>query len=96
MSSKLTPAQQLAQSLKAKETNDEKVVLHCEIRTLRDEAGLTQQDVARAVGTNSAAIGNVEAGSPPRLDIALRLAAFFGCEVEKIWSINKADDSIVE
>lgn len=87
MADKLTPAQELARKLRASESADTpEVALKCEIGKLRNEAGLTQSDEARAVGTNSGQIGAIEKGRPPRLDIALRLAAFFGKKIEEVWS----------
>ncbi len=93
VSEKKTPAEKLAQQLKGKE-GDDATILCCTIKDLREATGLSQSIVAQAVQTNAAAIGSVEKGNPPRLDLALKLAAFFGVKIEDTWSLeDKADAS---
>lgn len=50
---------------------------------LRDKAGLTQEQLAKAINVSQSMIARVEAGSrEPRRAIKLRLARFFGTTVE--------------
>lgn len=52
----------------------------------RDEAGLSQADLAAAVGVTRQTINAIERKRyDPSLDLAFRLAAFFDCRIEDIF-----------
>lgn len=57
------------------------------LAVLRAERGLSRQDLADAVGVNYQTIGYLERGDfKPSLDLAFRLAEFFGLPIEAIFS----------
>ena len=61
--------------------------LHNRIALLRSERGLSRHDLADALGVNYQTIGYLERGEyNPSLDLALRLAEFFGLPVEALFS----------
>ena len=48
----------------------------------RRELGMSQQELARAVGTTQSAIARLEGGGrPPRIDTLLRIAEALGCDL---------------
>jgi putative transcriptional regulator len=58
------------------------------LAVLRAERGLSRQDLATAVGVHYQTVGYLERGEySPSLQLALRLAAFFGLPVEAIFSL---------
>lgn len=62
-------------------------VLHNRIAVLRIERGLSRQDLASALDVNYQTIGYLERGEyNPSLDLALRVAEYFGIPVEAIFS----------
>ena len=62
-------------------------VLHNRLPVLRAERSLSRQDLADAVNVNYQTIGYLERGEfNPSLDLALRIAEFFGLPVEAIFS----------
>lgn len=56
------------------------------LRALREQRGLSQKALGEAVGVSRQAINALETGKhAPSLDLAYRLAALFGRDVEAIW-----------
>lgn len=61
--------------------------LHNRLAVLRAERGLSRQDLAAAIGVNYQTIGYLERGEyNPSLDLALRIAEYFGLPVEAVFS----------
>jgi DNA-binding XRE family transcriptional regulator len=60
--------------------------LNCKVKELRKSLGLTQQDVALAVGVTRPTVWAAERGWEITLTTALAVARFFGRPVEEIWS----------
>ena len=57
----------------------DKLQLARSIRAVREARGLSQEDLARAVGTKQSAIASLEAGKfAPRLDVLHRIAGALG------------------
>lgn len=66
-------------------------VLNC-IRELRVELGLTQEDLAEAVGVSRQSINAIERGRYiPSLPLALRFARFFNCPMDELFQLTKDD-----
>jgi DNA-binding XRE family transcriptional regulator len=60
------------------------------LKAYRNEAGLTQWKLAVALGFQISTIQRIEAGQPPSLATALKLAKFFNVHVEDIdWFASK-------
>jgi putative transcriptional regulator len=58
------------------------------LAVLRTERGLSRHDLAAAVGVHYQTVGYLERGEySPSLQLALRLAGFFGLPVEAIFSL---------
>jgi putative transcriptional regulator len=58
------------------------------LAVLRAERGLSRHDLAAAVGVHYQTVGYLERGEySPSLQLALRLAGFFGLPVEAIFSL---------
>lgn len=56
------------------------------LRELRKARGLSQEEVARGVGTTRQTITSIEAGKyTASLPLALRLARYFGVTVEELF-----------
>jgi DNA-binding XRE family transcriptional regulator len=69
-------------------TKDEERVYN-RLAVLRAERGLSRQDVAVAVGIHYQTVGYLERGEySPSLQLALRLAGFFGLPVEALFSLS--------
>ena len=52
------------------------------LREMRENAGLTQSELAKKVGTTQSAIARLERGGrPPRIDTLLRIADALDCEL---------------
>ncbi len=63
--------------------------MHNRIAMLRAERGLSRKDLAEAVGVNYQTVGYLERGDyNPSLELALKLADFFGLPVEMIFSLK--------
>jgi len=67
-------------------------------RRLRRQRGLSQAELAEAVGVSRQAIAGIEAGAfEPSLAVALRLARFFGVSVEELFDeVSRESDVPVE
>ena len=61
-------------------------IWQCGLREQRKRLGLTQRDVADAIGMTVAGLWAIEHGSDPMLTTAKRIADFFGCSIEDMWS----------
>jgi DNA-binding XRE family transcriptional regulator len=62
--------------------------VHNRIALLRAEQGVTRRDLATALGVHYQTVGYLERGeNSPSLDLALRIAAFFGVPVEAVFSL---------
>jgi putative transcriptional regulator len=65
---------------------DEKVV--CRVREFRKAAGLTQEDLAAAMKVSRQTIISIEKGKyVPSLQLAMKLARYFGCGTDEMFSI---------
>lgn len=63
--------------------------IHNRLAVLRAERGLSRQALAEALELNSQTIGYIERGDyGPSLELALRMARFFGLPVEAIFSLD--------
>jgi DNA-binding XRE family transcriptional regulator len=67
----------------------EREVVFNRIPLLRADRGLSRGDLAEALGIHYQTVGYIERGEyAPSLNLALRLAAFFGLPVEAIFSLE--------
>ncbi len=56
------------------------------VRTYRTNAGITQEELARAVGVSRQSIISIEKGQYiPSLPLALSLSAYFGCSTDELF-----------
>ena len=63
--------------------------VHNRIARLRVEQGVSRRDLADALGVHYQTVGYLERGeNSPSLDLALRIAAFFGVPVEAVFSLT--------
>lgn len=61
--------------------------IHNRLAVLRAERNLSRQDLAAAVDVHYQTVGYLERGEySPSLDLALRIAEFFGLPVEAVFS----------
>jgi putative transcriptional regulator len=59
-----------------------------QLRALRESNGMTQADLATALGVSRQTIISIEQGRyAPSLDLALRLARLFGRTVEELFQL---------
>lgn len=62
------------------------------VREFRLERGLTQDDLAQAVGVSRQSINAIERGRyTPSLPLALRFAQFFGCQTDELFQLEEVD-----
>ena len=65
------------------------------VQHLREARGLTQREIARAVGISSATLSRIEAGCrQPSAAIAQKLAGIFGFEVEELFPSGEPQEDI--
>lgn len=63
-----------------------------QIRNSRQARGLTQDDLAQAVGVSRQSINAIERGRyTPSLALALRFAVFFGCSTDELFQLKEED-----
>lgn len=63
--------------------------VHNRIALLRAEQGVSRRDLATALGVHYQTIGYLERGeNSPSLELALRIAAYFGVPVEAVFSLT--------
>jgi len=87
----MTPAERVAKAkMNHREPSNAKsvrnVVWVCRLREKRRALRLSLDDVAEAVGVSKTALHQIEHGTDPMLTTARRLAGFFGCAVEDLWT----------
>ena len=64
------------------------------IRALRKAAGLTQEDLARALGVTRQTINAIENDKyDPTLGLAMRLGRLLGTPVEEIFSLPESEEA---
>lgn len=64
------------------------------IRTLRKAAGLTQEDLARALGVTRQTINAIENDKyDPTLGLAMRLGRLLGTPVEEIFRLPESEET---
>ncbi|MGZ5214001.1 MAG: helix-turn-helix transcriptional regulator [Actinomycetota bacterium] len=62
------------------------------VRELRSEAGMTQSDLADALGVSRQTINSIEGGRYlPSLPLAFRIARLFDMDLERIFEVEEAD-----
>ena len=63
--------------------------VHNRLSVVRAERKVTRRALAEAVGAHYQTIGHIERGQyNPSLDLALRIAAYFGLPVEALFSLR--------
>lgn len=84
----MTPAEQLSARLRkrSRPVGGRKVVWCCKLLEKRRALDLSLRDIEAATGINNATLSQTERGADPTLLTAWKIAAFFGCTVEEIWS----------
>lgn len=66
-----------------------------QIKDFRVERGLTQDELAQAVGVSRQSIISIERGRyTPSLYLALRIAQFFQCSTDELFELNKEDHHV--
>lgn len=66
-------------------------VLENRVREVRSDRGLTQQELADAVGVSRQSINSIEQGRyVPSLPLAMELARHFGLAVEDLFSLKES------
>lgn len=64
-----------------------------EIREHRENAGLSQADLAAAVGVTRQTINAIERDRyDPSIELAFKLARYFDCRIEDLFDPELADD----
>jgi len=59
------------------------------VRELRGQAGLSQADLAAAMGVSRQTINSIETGRYlPSLPLAIALARFFGSTIEEMFDVD--------
>lgn len=65
------------------------MLIHNRISVFRAERGTSRRSLADAVGVNPQTIGYLERGDyNPSLELAMKIAAFFGVAVEHLFSFT--------
>jgi putative transcriptional regulator len=66
-----------------------------QIRSYRQARGLTQDDLAQAVGVSRQSINAIERGRyTPSLALALRFAQFFRCSMDELFQLKEEDHHV--
>ena len=61
------------------------------VREFRERAGLTQEDLARAVGVSRQSVNSIERERyTPSLPLALKFARRFGCSTDELFELEEA------
>ena len=58
------------------------------LQGLRESKGITIRQVEKVIKVSNATLCQIEHGCTPRLDSALKIAAFMDIPVEKIWALK--------
>lgn len=62
------------------------------IRRLREEKGLTQEQLARKLGVSRQTVNSLEAGRyKPSIVLALKIAGVYGLPVEQVFTLEPGD-----
>jgi len=65
------------------------------IRDFRAQRGLTQDELAQAVGVSRQSIISIERGRyTPSLYLALRFAIFFKCSMDELFRLSQEDQHV--
>lgn len=73
--------------MKMKEGTDYMVISN-DIKEIREERGLRQCDVAKAIGCNVRTVGRIERGeNAPSVEFTLRVSKYFDMLVEDVFHI---------
>jgi len=65
------------------------------IRDYRAEHGLTQDELAQAVGVSRQSIISIERGRYiPSLNLALRFARYFQCSMDELFKLDEEDQHV--
>jgi len=60
------------------------------VKELRNARGLTQEDLAKAVGVSRQSVISIERGRyVPSLPLALRLSRVFGCQTDELFALEE-------
>jgi putative transcriptional regulator len=60
------------------------------VKEYRTRRGLTQEDLARALGVSRQTIISIERGKYiPSLPLALKLSRYFGCSTDDMFTLDK-------
>jgi len=65
-----------------------KTRLLVDLKRLRESKGVTIRQVEKVINVSNATLCQIEHGCTPRLDSALKIAAFVDIPVEKIWELR--------
>lgn len=66
------------------------LTIKAEVHVLRARKRMSQQELADAIGVTRATINAIEGGNyNPSLELAFRLARFFGVGIEEIFSVEE-------
>jgi putative transcriptional regulator len=69
-----------------------KAEVHNHIKEHRLRRGLTQEELAQAVGVSRQSINSIERGRYiPSLSLALRFARFFNCPTDELFELQEED-----
>ena len=61
------------------------------VREFRERAGLTQEELARAVGVSRQSVNSIERERyTPSLPLALKFARKFGCSTDELFELEEA------
>lgn len=62
------------------------------VKVERAKKGVTQEDVAKAIGVSRQTVISIESGKYiPSTVLALKMAAYFGCCVEDVFVLESTD-----
>jgi DNA-binding XRE family transcriptional regulator len=65
-----------------------KTRLLVDLQGMRESKGVTIRQVEEAISVSNATLCQIEHGCTPRLDSALKIAAFVDLPVEKVWALK--------
>lgn len=64
------------------------------VKEFRTRRGLTQEDLARALGVSRQTIISIERGKYiPSLPLALKLSRYFGCSTDDMFTLEEEHDN---
>ena len=77
------------QKISATSKRPTKTRLLIDLQGLRENRGVTIRQVEKAIHISNATLCQIEHGCTPRLDSALKIAAFVDIPVEDIWALKE-------